>query len=61
MKLYLNNPNSNWHRWFAWRPVLAWDDKKQQHALVVGSFVERRWDATPEDIIECHCWEYRLV
>jgi hypothetical protein len=59
MRIKLTLPNTEWHKWFAWHPVLA-DKKDNGLHWVFLEFVERKWDRTPLEIAACHCWIYRL-
>lgn len=57
MKWCSPNPPTDWHRWFAWRPVFA--DYDGGEALVWLEVVERKY--APPSFSMFHLWDYRLV
>ena len=50
--------DGKWHKFFAWRPICAWDDKRKRFVTVWMEEVDRKWQR--EDAIELSDWEYRV-
>lgn len=59
MKIKHKKLDTEWHKWFAWRPVWAFGENNELYTCWL-CWVDRRWDNTPEDVLECHCWDYRI-